>query len=163
MNDDMNKRVFAGIAIVALLIVIVIEFSKINRYSYKPSDFVKYDEKYEGLENQISYKKITDLDMAQKYLADFVNTIDEDRRKAYSLVDTYYKERKMKNISDFNKKINSIESNMFYAAKVTNYNVVYNNKNKYYYVQDANGNIFIFKENSIMNYTVFLDASNLDF
>ena len=96
--------------------------------------------------------------MARKYLGEFVNLAVFDREAAYALIDDEYKEAKLPTIEDFNKKIDSINSTNFRKAKVTSYTVKKASNYKLFYVIDGSDNIFVFKENSIMNYSVYLDS-----
>ena len=161
MKDLKIKDIFVLVLIVVAFVVLLIESSKIGK-NIKISDYANFDSKYTGATNQINYIKVTESDIVQKYLADFVNTVQTNREEAYKLIDDYYKEKTFNSISDFNRKMDIISSKLFLDATVTSYSVKYDNKIKYFFIKDAAGNIFVFKEKNIMDYTVYLDTTSID-
>ncbi len=161
MKNLTIKDIIILVFIVAVFVILLIESSKIGK-DIKISDYANYDSKYTGAVNQISYIKISDYDIAQKYLADFVNTVQNNREEAYKLIDDYYKKKTFNNISDFNKKMDIINSKVFLDANIVSLSIKYNKKIKYFFIKDAAGNIFVFKEKNIMDYTVYLDATSVD-
>ena len=86
--------------------------------------------------------------MAKKYLADFVNLTINDKEAAYAKIDDYYKSQKLQTYTDFENALKNIYSTKFLSAKVVSYTVV--------------DKTFIFKEKSIMNYTVYLDSYTIE-
>lgn len=161
MKDLKIKDIFVLVLIVVAFVVLLIESSKIGK-NIKISDYANFDSKYTGATNQINYIKVTESDIVQKYLADFVNTVQTNREEAYKLIDDYYKEKTFSSISDFNRKMDIISSKLFLDATVISYSVKYDNKTKYFFIKDAAGNIFVFKEKNIMDYTVYLDTTSID-
>ncbi len=147
--------------IVGMFAILIVECVNINKNT-KISDYEAYLSKYTGAVNQINYVKISDYTMAQKYLANFIFVYQNNNSDAYKLIDEYYKKNVVPNISDFNRKMNIIDSKLFLDAKVEKYTIKYDKKTKYFFVEDAAGNIFVFKEKNIMDYTVYLDATTLD-
>ncbi len=155
------KDVIILVFIVALFIILLAESSSFEK-EMKMNAYDDYVSKYTGAINQINYIKINDYTMAQKYLSDFVDTVENNREEAYGLIDSYYKNNSIPTLSDFNRKMDIIDSKVFLDAKVEKYSIKYDKKIKYFFIEDAAGNIFVFKEKNIMDYTVYLDAITLD-
>lgn len=160
-NNSFSKSIWIGVFIVLIFIIIMVGVLK-SRNRNSTYEYVKYNQKYEGKENQINYKEISETKVAQMYLADYVNIILTDMPKAYSLVDDYYKENVLETFSKFNKRVENMKTPLFISAKLKEVSVQKYNGNRIYYVKDAADNVFVFKEVSIMNYTVYLDTDTLD-
>ncbi len=161
MRNETIKKIILIILILGTFILILKEANRSKR-GFQLSDYAEYSSKYKGDINQIDYIKVDDFGMAQKYLSDFVNTCLMNKKEAYSLIDPYYKNQKVRNYNEFEKVLNKLMSKVFMEAEVSSYKVQYKNGYRLYYVQDKADNIFIFKENGIMNYTVYLDMINTD-
>ena len=162
MNKELIKKVLLIILIVGIFILVLFEASKSNR-GYTFSDYAQYEAKYKGKINQINYLKVSDSVMSQKYLADFVNLCLIDKKAAYELVDPYYKEKKMSSYNTFSNEISKKNTKVFAESKVVSYKVSREKDYRLYYIKDADDNEYVFKENGIMNYTVYLDMTTLDF
>lgn len=123
-------------------------------------------ENYEYLHNyevnEVTYTYVTEQDMAKKYLADFVNLTINDKEAAYAKIDDYYKSQKLQTYTDFENALKNIYSTKFLSAKVVSYTVVDKTNYKLFYIIDGDNNTFIFKEKSIMNYTVYLDSYTIE-
>ena len=157
---DIGKAALIVFIIIIIFIIVIYEASKVRRN--KDNEYVKYAEKYEGLVNQINYKEVKEADMAKKYLSDFVHISIENREKAYELIDEYYKDNAVETYKKFSKKMDILMTPLYMKAKLFKYSVSATNKYKIYFVEDAAGNRFIFKEKSIMNYSVYLDTTTVD-
>lgn len=123
-------------------------------------------ENYEYLHNyevnEVTYTYVTEQDMAKKYLADFVNLTINDKKAAYAKIDDYYKAQKLQKYTDFEKALKNLYSTKFLSAKVVSYTVLDKTKYKLFYIIDDDNNSFIFKEKSIMDYTVYLDSYTIE-
>ena len=64
--------------------------------------------------------------------------------------------------TDFENALKNIYSTKFLSAKVVSYTVVDKTNYKLFYIIDGDNNTFIFKEKSIMNYTVYLDSYTIE-
>ena len=100
--------------------------------------------------------------MAKKYVADFVNLTINDKKAAYAKIDDYYKAQKLQTYTDFEKALKNLYSTKFLSAKVVSYTVLDKTKYKLFYIIDDDNNSFIFKEKSIMDYTVYLDSYTIE-
>ncbi len=106
-------------------------------------------------DNQIIYKEINYEDIAQIYLADYLNLIRADSSEAYKLLDKNY----YISYEDFLDKIEYLEENDF---ELESYNVKEKDDYRLFYIKDNNNNTIIFKEKEIMNYTVYLDENTIE-
>ena len=106
-------------------------------------------------DNQIIYKEISYEDIAQIYLADYLNLIRADSSEAYKLLDKNY----YISYEDFLDKIEYLEENDF---ELESYNVKEKDDYRLFYIKDNNNNTIIFKEKEIMNYTVYLDENTIE-
>ncbi|MDO4341350.1 MAG: hypothetical protein Q4C44_01225 [bacterium] len=156
INSDKVSLIVWGIVLLCAIVFAVIS----NKESFDSSNYDgnSYSFLHDYEVNEVVYMSVDDEAMARKYLGEFVNLVIFDREAAYALIDDEYKEAKLPTIEDFNKKIDSINSTNFRKAKVTSYTVKKASNYKLFYVIDGSDNIFVFKENSIMNYSVYLDS-----
>lgn len=97
---------------------------------------------------------VSDEDMAKIYFNDYIHIMYSDINKAYNLLDEDYRNKKFGNIDNYKSYIKSLD-NLSY--KVDSFYIDDSHKYKIYGVYDTNGNIFIFKTNGIMQYSVYLD------
>lgn len=108
--------------------------------------------------NEYSFVNISDEQMATIYLLDFKYIVHSDIVSAYNLLDEEYRNKKFGSLENFQNYINSIEFNnlvsKYYVQKSGNY-VVYG-------VYDTNSNLFIFKTDGVMQYTVYLDEDTVE-
>ena len=77
-----------------------------------------------------------------------------DPERAYELLDEKYRMKKFGNIENFKEYINNLnyttyKVDKYYVDDKVNYTI--------YGVYDKNGNLFIFKTEGVMKYTVYLD------
>ena len=84
----------------------------------------------------------------------YVNLLIYHREEAFKLVDTDTLVNKFENYDAFNKYVNNMMTSCFLKATVKRYDYGVFNGSKEMRVIDADNNIFIFKEKSLMNYTV---------
>lgn len=110
--------------------------------------------------NQVTYKKITEQDIAELYYSDFMNTIDIDIEEAYKLLG--------KNKMNYNEFLIFVDELYVEGddilddeSRIKSYKVKENNGYKLFYIKDYNDRTYVFKENSIMNYTVYLDEKDI--
>ena len=151
-----NKKI---IIICIFLILIFYIFSKYLKKDEQQEIYInteyKYLDKYEC--NQFIPVKVEEHDVAEKYLNDYKNIILTDLDEAYTLLNKEYREIKFKDINIFKEYMVKKRSREFYKMEVNEYSIYYKDGKKYIYIIASNGDKFIFKENSIMNYEVFLD------
>ncbi len=111
-------------------------------------------------DNVISYSNLTEREIVTQHLNHYLSLLRCDVQKAYELLDKEYKEAKYKNYSDFEKYVKDIQEERIYLESYTK---KYNDDDSIEYVcKDENDRIYIFKEKSIMEYTVQLDNYTLE-
>ena len=152
-----NKKTLIFCVILILVTGVIIEF--INNKEKIFGNPVIYEEyvidKYEA--NTYIPVYVTETDMASKYLNDFKYLLMNNLEEAYNVINDSYKEVKYANYEDFEKKIINEYSVAFYTMSVEKYSVLNRNGYKFYYIYDKRGDLYIFKEISIMDYEVYLD------
>lgn len=102
---------------------------------------------------------VSDEDMAKIYFNDYIYTMYSDIEKAYNLLDENYRNKKFGNVENYRNYIKTL-NNLSY--KVDSFYIDDRSKNKVYGVYDTNGNIFIFKTNGVMQYSVYLDNDTVE-
>lgn len=155
-----NKKT---IIICVFIILFVILISYLNNRKLNDDNILmneKQIQKYEA--NQIIPVNITDEDMAKKYLNDFKNLVLSDITEAYNTLNEDYRIQKFNDISEFQNYINDQLSVSFYSLSVEKYKVRMINGKKYFDIYASDDNRYIIKENSIMNYEVFLDEYTIE-
>ena len=139
---------------------IIIHF--VNKDNVKYSEY-KADniiEKYDA--NQFIPVYVTESDIAEKYLNDYKNLILYDKKQAYELLNYNYKKKRFDTFEKFENFINDRITLSTYSMELDKYNVNIINTNKFYNLYDKSGYQYIFKENSIMNYEVYLDEYTVE-
>ena len=106
--------------------------------------------------NEVIKVYVTDEELAKKYLSEYVNLLIYHREEAYKLVDTDTLVEKFNDYSSFENYVNNLITDNFVRATVKSYSYGITDGVKAMNVIDADGNVFIFKEESLMNYTVEL-------
>lgn len=156
MQELWNK--YKGITLwilVLLLFIIIVYFLTVNdsKEQIKRVDdsFLK-DYKI----NEVIKIYVTDEELAKKYLSEYVNLLIYHREEAYKLVDTDTLVEKFNDYSSFENYVNTLITDNFVRATVKSYSYGITDGVKAMNVIDADGNVFIFKEESLMNYTVEL-------
>ena len=102
---------------------------------------------------------VTDYDICLNHMEDFSDAINNNPEEAYYLLNEEYRNKRFKNINEFEEYINQ---NLFKNSSFKEYLV--NNYENYdqYICKDAYENIYIFTEKYPMQYTVILDTYTLD-
>lgn len=104
--------------------------------------------------NKFEFKNITDKQVAHYYLTNYINMTRHQTRKAYELLDEEYKDKKFPTYEAFKKHIEEREDA---GTLLKGYKVIKGNKYNLYMCEDRYNYIYIFKQNSLMDYTVMLD------
>lgn len=146
-----NKEIKNIIIFAVILLVFAGLYILVDKYLNKeePEEFLK---NYEVNEYIPTY--IADEDLTKIYLNEYVHTMYTDTEKAYELLDKEYKEKKFGSLQNFQEYVNNLTYSNYMLDRF-----YVDTKGKYtiYGAFDTNGNIFIFKTNGIMQYTVYLD------
>lgn len=149
MKDKTELRniiIFAGIVLVFTIIYFVI-----NKLVNNDNDNQVFLKNYQVNEYIPVY--VSDEDMAKIYFNDYIYIMYSDVEKAYNLLDESYRNKKFGSLDNYKIYIKNLSS----SHKVDSFYIDDIHKNKIYGVYDTSGNIFIFKTNGVMQYTVYLD------
>lgn len=105
--------------------------------------------------NTFKFQNISNDTIVSTYYYRYLDKLINDKEEAYEMLNESYKEKRF---SDYNKFLNYLDSNLenIVAANVTSYRLV-NSFNNIYYVYNTNGDVFVFREKSIMQFEVYLD------
>ena len=119
-------------------------------------EFIRKDTQLKDYKiNEVIPIYVSDEELARKYLANYVNLMNNFPEKAYELLSDEDKENRFPTLDSFNEFIHSLNNNSsFYRAKLKEFS--YTNdvgKNKMYLI-DIENNSFIFEQISIMEYKV---------
>lgn len=158
--DNLLKNKKTIMFCVFMLIISVFIYIVVNRDDkvellYESDNNLTYLKNYKVNEYIPVY--IEEADMVIKYLNDFKNSMINNVEYSYNLLNKKYREKRFGSLDNYVKYINNILSTSTFTMEVDVYKVIRDGKYKYFDVYDINGNHYIFKELSIMNYEVFLD------
>ena len=155
MNNLIKDKKIVIICIVFVLVFviyfIIMQTEKLPKGDREFIDDIKYYE-----ENKVIPVYVTEEEMADKYLNDYKNILINDKMEAYNLLNKEYREKKFGSFEKFSEYVDNLYSDTFYSLYVKEYGVSYEG-GKYFYIKANNGNTYIFREKSIMNYEVYLD------
>lgn len=129
---------------------------KYNEEIQKFKDF-KIDNIEKNTFNEYSGKVITDKDIAINYFNDYKYNILNNIEKAYNLLDKEYRNKRFGSLEVFAKYIQD-NIDTFRNINIEQYASEINQEYTQYICKDQNENLYIFKENAIMDYTVQLDT-----
>lgn len=124
--------------------------------------FVVDDIEYikENETNKYEKHSISDQTMAQYYLYDYGNIILNNIELAYSKIDAEYKKVKFPNLESYKSYIR--DSNKRYdLLELKRYSIKEYDDYEQFMCEDQYGNRYIFKDKSVMNYTLELDTYTL--
>lgn len=111
--------------------------------------------------NKFEDVEVSDEEIAKEYFYIYKINALHNSKRAYELVDSNYKESCFKDINQY---VKYIEKNRIDVsnAEVSKYKVNIEDGYKQYICLDSNGKYYIFKEDTIMNFTVMLDTYTVD-
>ena len=147
-----NKEIRNVIIFGVILLVFVGIYLLLDKYLTKEEVDQEFLKNYEVNEYIPTY--ISDEDLTKIYLNEYVHIMYSDVERAYELLDTEYKEKKFGSLEVFKEYVNSLTYSNY---KLDRFYVDTDGKYTIYGAFDTNGNIFIFKTNGVMQYTVYLD------
>ena len=147
-----NKEARNIVIFIVILLVFVGAYMLLDKYLNKEEEPEQFLKNYAVNEYIPTY--VSDEDLTKIYLNEYVHIMYSDIERAYELLDKEYREKKFGNLNSFEEYVNSLTYSNY---KLDRFSV--NPKGKYtiFVAYDINGNIFIFKTNGIMQYTVYLD------
>lgn len=138
---------------IVILLVFTVLYIVIDRITNQ--DELGYEEFLKNYEvNEYIPVYVSDEDMAKIYLNEYINTMYLNTEKAYELLDKEYRSKRFGNITNYKNYVNSLN---YSSYKLDKFYVKTSDEYKIFGVYDTNGNVFIFKTNGVMQYTVYLD------
>lgn len=106
--------------------------------------------------NSFSYYKIKDEDLIRKYISNYKINVIYNTRQSYYLLDKEYREKRFKNIEEYEKYIND-NIDTIKASILNRYKVTKEDDIMIYDYIDNNENHYIIRETAIMQYSILLD------
>jgi len=157
-NLKENKKI---IIICLFIILVVIGITYLNKQMKINNSESILDNRFVEITHYNANEYIpvymTEEDVMKKYLNDFKNLMINDTEEAYYLLNEIYRNMKFKDINEFIEYVNDLKSLSLYNLSVDKYNVKVVNGKKFFDIYGTDGNRYIIKEISIMNYEVYLD------
>lgn len=132
-----------------------------NKYSEKDLDKIEVKNIVLNDYNKYEYLSVTDKMMAQSYLEDYANTILNNSKKSYEILDSEYKKQRFPTLEEYNNYIATSKKD-YEMLRAIQYNITSNEDGMIYTCRDQYGNVYIFRETAIMEYTVELDDYTLE-
>lgn len=162
-NLKNNKKVIIICILVVLVVLGIYYFSEQIKIQNSESLLENRDKEITRYEaNQYIPVYMTEEDMIKKYLNDFKNLMINDVEEAYYTLNKEYRDLKYDSIDEFISYVNSLKSLSLYSLEVDKYSVKNIGGYKYFDIYGSDGNRYIIKEISIMNYEVFLDSYTME-
>ncbi len=115
----------------------------------------------QGDYNKAYSKSITDYQKCLEFFRDYINTVKNNPREAYKLLDEEYKNKRFGNIDNYVKYINTIQNELLRTV-LKKYQIIEGENEDKYICIDQKGNYYIFKNTDFMNYTLILDTYTID-
>lgn len=147
-----NKTSIKIIIILILVIIFIGIYVLISKSLKEDKDEYIYLKDYDVNEYIPTY--ISDQDMSEIYLNDYIHFMNFDIEKAYNLLNEEYRNKKFGSLENYKNYVGSLKfSNYkldrYYKKSVDGYII--------FGVYDKNGNFFAFKTKGVMQYSVYLD------
>lgn len=156
--DEIKNNKKTIIICIILIIVIPIIYLLLNLFNknknnntYYAKDINKYDS------NQYMYIVVDEDDVVKIYLNEFINQILYSKEDAYNSLNQEYRDKRFGSYENFAKYLDDYITNSTYSTVIDRYSKNQINGKKVFNIYDKTGNQYIIKENSIMNYEVYLD------
>lgn len=158
---------------------IVILDRQTNYYTILPNEYIreKYGESIQldnitfsedmlnikkELYNLIYYNEVTNADVSMDYFSSYINTLKQNTKKVYELLDEEYKQRRFGSYENFENYVKKNYSNLT-SRKLSSYNVnADDDGNITYLLKDQYDNYYIFKASAVLHYTLQLDDYTLE-
>ncbi len=157
MNDlKYNKKIIVVCLSLVFIVILIVILSNYNFGEDKNIDN-EFGIKDHYDINEINYLYISTEDVIRKYFNDYKNILINNKEEAYNLLNKDYREKRFNNYDNFLSYLDNNVTEYTYSLGIDKYSVSSINGKKVYNVIANNKNQFIFKENSIMNYEVYLD------
>lgn len=162
MNNINKKTIFICIILVIIFSFFIFYinnkgiFDKERNENYK--NYTKI-ERYEA--NQYIPVYVTESDVVKKYFNDYKNNMIYNTLEAYNMLNNEYREKRFGNYDNYKEYVDEITSSSMYSMEVDKYSVTVINGKKIFNIYDNSGYQYLIKENSIMDFEVYLDENTV--
>ena len=153
-----KKTIFICIVVILIFALVVFCINNKEMLSHEKNENYKtYSsiEKYEA--NQYIPVYMDESDVVKKYFNDYKNNMIYNTEEAYNMLNKEYREKRFGDYDSYKEYVDNIMSSSMYSMEVEKYSVTVINGKKVFNIYDESGYQYIIKENSIMDYEVFLD------
>ncbi len=115
----------------------------------------------ENENNKFKYNSITNEYIVKRYFNDYITLVQEDVKSAYERLDSEYAKKRFGSFENYQSYINSnIEK--IKNLTLSKYQIGKYGDNKQYVCIDSANNYYIFRETSILKYSLLLDTYTVD-
>lgn len=149
------KPILICLILIFIVLVIVLFLNNKNVFNNNKLSSSYFIEKYYA--NQYSPIYVDNDQIVQIYLNEYKNNMLFDIEKAWNSLNKDYRDIKFGNIDEYTKYINNFVTMSTLSMEVDKYSISNIKGKKIFNVYDKSGNQYIIKENSIMNYEIYLD------
>lgn len=109
--------------------------------------------------NQFKYINISENQMPKYYLNNYIKLIKSNTKLAYNLLDEQYKQKRFPTFNEFDTYTQGKE---YMQGAISKYKIIKKDDYTIYVCEDTYGNVYIFKETTLMDYTVQLDNYTIE-
>lgn len=143
-----------------------------NAYSILTEEYLKKHE-YTNINKNLSFKidnngynvfedkEIEDKDIATEFFYNYKYNMLYNNEKAYSMLETSYKDKRFENLQNYKEYINDNYNNLENSV-LTKYQIEENENGKKYICLDNFENYYIFNVKNIMDYDLMLDTYTIE-
>ena len=135
------------------------EIAEIQKYMSKYS--VSQDPITKNNYNEFNIITIDEAQLANKYFLKTKNDLKNNIEKSYNSLDLEYRDMHFSTLNEYQEYINNRIDNIL-TAELSAYQKISNEDYNEYTCVDTNGNYYIFRETSVMNFTVMLDSYTIE-
>ena len=155
MKSKDIKTIIICVILIGIVFTLYLFVNKNNSetdVSKEPVEIIKHYNSNEYVPIYIDDNKIVDI-----YLNEYKNYMIYNTEKAYNTLNKEYREKKFGTLENYKNYIQTIMSLELINTEVSTYNLKVINGKKIFNIYDKLGNQYIIKENSIMDYEIYLD------
>lgn len=137
------------------------DYIKTHRYTEKNLGEIEVYDIEPNAYNHYDYIAVTDKMMASAYLEDYASIIMQDKEKSYDMIEENYKQEKFPTLESYQTYLANNQKN-YEELELEEYYTNSNGDNMTYACKDQYGNMYVFTETNILEYTVQLDDYTLE-
>ena len=157
--------IFCSITLIVMFTIAIIwlnnSIKELQNTATVHKDVITEKEKYLNSNNNVINQLVSDKDMCNLYYENYRKMLINSPKEAYELLDLDYKAKRFPKYEQFEKYVNEnkeyLKMNGMREFSRTNYDDYY-----LYTIKDQCGNMYLFKETAVLEYTVQLDDYTLE-